>query len=87
MSTAVPSNSIVDPVANSIAQVITIANHRARQEGVDVQQSVVSVSQVDDDGIHWRVNYIPKGAALHRGGDIYVDVNTATQSTQVLLGQ
>ena len=86
MSLATPSNTN-DPVANSIARVMTIANQRAKQEGVDVQQSVVTVSQVDDDGAHWRVNYCPKGAALKRGSDIYIDVNAIDQTTNVLLGQ
>ena len=66
---------------------MAIANERASQEGVNVQQSVISLTQEDDDGIHWRVNYCPKGADLKRGSDIYIDVNVATHSTQVLLGQ
>jgi hypothetical protein len=70
-----------------IAQVVTIANTRALQEGVNVQQSVLTVSQVDDEGIHWRVNYCPKGAALQRGSDIYIDVDMANQTTKVLLCQ
>jgi hypothetical protein len=87
MSTTVPDTPTTDAVANSIARVMTIANQRASQEGVNVEQSVISLTQEDEEGIHWRVNYCPKGAALRRGSDIYIDVNTATQSTQVLLGQ
>ena|GEM_PF-6564742 len=80
-------NSITDPVVHSVAHVMTMANERARQEGVDVQQSVVTVSQMDDDGVHWRVNYCPKGAALRRGSDIFINVDMANQATEVLLCQ
>ncbi len=74
-------------MVQSIMHVMTMANARALQEGVNVQKSVVTVSQVDDAGVHWRVNYCPKGAALRRGSDIYIDVDTANQTTAVLLCQ
>jgi len=55
---------------------------------VDVAQSLITITQVVDDGLNWRVNYGPKDYAGRRGGDLMVEVDAGDASAKlVLLGQ
>jgi len=55
---------------------------------VDVAQSLITITQVVDDGLNWRVNYGPKDYVGRRGGDLMVEVDAGDASAKlVLLGQ
>jgi len=78
-----------DDIAVALANVLAAANKRAVEMGVDVADSLLTISQrVKSDGMVWRINYSPKDYINQRGGDLIVDV-TATngQVEQVLYGQ
>ncbi len=78
-----------DPLALLLAQIITKANERARELGVDVLQSLISISQryCASDAV-WRINYGPKDYVGRRGGDLIIDVDPSDLSIkQVLWGQ
>jgi len=77
-----------DDMAVTIARVMAAANRRARELGVDVLQSFVTITQQVDNGIFWRVNYGPRDYMNRRGGDLMVDVNGEDMNIQqVLKGQ
>ena len=77
-----------DDMAVTIARVMAAANRRARELGVDVLQSFVTITQQVDNGIFWRVNYGPRDYMNRRGGDLMVDVNGEDMNIrQVLRGQ
>jgi len=64
-----------DELAVSLACVIASANARARENRVDVHESLITITQTTDNGASWRVNYGPKGYIDRRGGDFVVDVD------------
>ena len=71
-----------------LARVIAAANKRAREFGVDISQSLITITQTFENGPRWRVNYGPKDCIGQRGGDLIVDVDAADATvTQVLHGQ
>ncbi|MBI4770909.1 MAG: hypothetical protein HY784_11005 [Chloroflexi bacterium] len=78
-----------DDLAVSLAHALAMANKRARVAGVDVVQSLITITQrVFDDGQIWRINYGPKNYVGRRGGDLVVDVDATDGSVkQVLRGQ
>lgn len=77
-----------DDVAVTIARVTATANKRARELGVDILQSFITISQKVDNGVFWRVNYGPRDYINQRGGDLMVDVNDEDLNIkQVLKGQ
>jgi len=78
-----------DEIAVSLARVVASANRRAREMGVDVSQSIISISQHSPGGGWlWRVNYGPKQYVGRRGGDLIVEVDPTDASIkQVLWGQ
>ncbi|MBV9468063.1 MAG: hypothetical protein JO316_12770 [Abitibacteriaceae bacterium] len=78
-----------DDIALSLARVIAVANKRARESGVDVLQSFITVTQQPLDGsIVWRVSYGPRDYLSRRGGDLIIDVEPDdTSIKQVLHGQ
>jgi hypothetical protein len=77
-----------DDIAMDVARVMAAANKRARESGVDVGQSLITITQVIDDGAHWRVTYGPKEYIGRRGGDLMIDIDPHDASvTRVLRGQ
>lgn len=77
-----------DDVAVSLARVLAAANKRAREAGVDVRESYITITQEGDDGWLWRVNYGPKAYLGQRGGDVLVEVDGRNfMVTRVLYGQ
>lgn len=72
--------------ALSLARVIAAANARAL--GVDVEQSLISITQrPDQDGV-WRVSYGPCDYIGRRGGDLIIDIEPSGATVQqVLRGQ
>ena len=78
-----------DDIALSLARVMAAANKRARELGVDVPQSLISVTQQSFDGdLIWRVSYGAKDYVGRRGGDVIIDIEARDTSVkQVLRGQ
>jgi len=77
-----------DDMAVMLARVMAAANKRARELGVDVLQSFITITQQVDNGLLWRVNYGPRDYINKRGGDLMVDVNGEDMNIrQVLRGQ
>lgn len=77
-----------DDMAVTLARVIATANKRARELGVDVVQSLITITQQFDNGSNWRVNYGPREYINRRGGDVVIEVNGENMKIkQVLRGQ
>jgi hypothetical protein len=89
MPTPLTADVLQDELALSVARVLAAANKQARDAGVDVGQSLITISQpYPDDFLIWRVNYGPRDYIGLRGGDLIVEVNAANDSIhQVLRGQ
>ncbi|MCE9529170.1 MAG: hypothetical protein K8R36_24245 [Planctomycetales bacterium] len=88
MSTALSAEVLDDDVAMSLARGIAAANRAAKEIGVDLPDSLVTITQVSDEKPHWRINYGPKNYRNRRGGDVIVEVDAEDASIQkVLRGQ
>lgn len=83
------SNDVLqDEIAVSLAQVIAAANKRAIAAGVNVKESIITITQIIGQEILWRINYGTKDYLSQRGGDFIVDVRAHDASVkQVLRGQ
>ena len=94
MSATLPAAVLQDELALSLAHVVATANKRASEAGVDVQASLITITQASTEATdgaaeeaYWRVNYGPRGLD-QRGGDFIVDVRARDASVKrVLLGQ
>lgn len=88
MSAILTTDVLQDDLAVLLARVIATANKRARELGVDVLQSFITITQSFENGSCWRVNYGPKDYIGRRGGDLIVEVDASDVSIkQVLRGQ
>ena len=89
MAATLPTDVLQDDIAVSLARVVASANKRARELGVDVLQSITSITQHSLNGSWlWRVNYGPKEYVGQRGGDLVIEVDPSDASIkQVLWGQ
>ena len=89
MAATLTADVLQDDIAVSVARVIAAANKRARELGIDVAQSIISITQYSlNGGLLWRVNYGPKDYVGRRGGDLVIDVDPNDASIkQVLWGQ
>ncbi len=78
-----------DDIAISLARALAVANRRAYQAGIDVLQSMITITQRSLRGdLLWRINYGPKDYVGRRGGDFIVEVDPSDGSIkQVLWGQ
>ena len=78
-----------DDIAVSLACAITVANKRARELGIDVLQTLITITQCSSNGdVYWRINYGPKDYISRRGGDLIIEVDSSDASIhQVLWGQ
>jgi len=77
-----------DDIAVSLARVMTTANKRARELGVDILQSLITITQHFENGLLWRINYGPKDYIGKRGGDLMIKVGGEDMKIkQVLRGQ
>jgi hypothetical protein len=77
-----------DDIAISLARVMATANKRARELGVDILQSLITITQHFDNGMLWRINYGPKDYIGKRGGDLMIEVGGDDMKIkQVLCGQ
>lgn len=88
MTATLTAEEMADELAVSVAHVVAAANRRARHEGWNVAESLVTITQHFDDGWLWRVNYGPKNPASLRGGDLLVELDAANAEVKrVLRGQ
>ncbi len=89
MAATLTADVLQDEIAVSLARVMAAANRKARECGIDLLNSIISVTQRSfDGGSIWRVNYGPKDYVGRRGGDLIVDVDASNGTIkQVLRGQ
>ncbi len=89
MAAVLAPDVLQDDIAVSLARSIAAANKRARESGVDVLQSIITITQRAFDGdTLWRINYGPKEYIGRRGGDFIVEIDSKDSSIkQVLRGQ
>ena len=86
--TTLSSEVLQDDMAVALARVMATANKRARELGVDILQSLVTITQHFDNGTLWRINYGPKDYVNKRGGDLIIEVGgDDIKIKQVLRGQ
>jgi hypothetical protein len=78
-----------DELAMSLARAMAAANDRARREGVELKQSLVTAAECPSvDEVCWRFSYGPRDYITRRGGDLIIDVGIADgQVRRVLRGQ
>jgi hypothetical protein len=77
-----------DSVAVSLARCIAAANRAAKEAGVDLPDSLVTITEVSEEKPRWRINYGPKNFRNRRGGDFLIEVDAVDASIQkVLRGQ
>jgi hypothetical protein len=82
------SEVLQDDMAVALARVMAAANKRARELGVDIVQSFITITQHFDNGLFWRINYGPKDFIGKRGGDLIIEVGGEdVKIKQVLRGQ
>lgn len=82
------SDVLQDDMAVALARVMAAANKRARELGVDILHSLVTITQHFDEGMLWRINYGPKDYINQRGGDLIIEVGgDDIKIKQVLRGQ
>ena len=88
MSVTLSTDELQDDLAVSLARVVATANKRAQAAGINVLQSIISITQVVGEGSRWRVNYGPKEYVRQRGGDLIIEVDADDATVkQVLRGQ
>jgi hypothetical protein len=85
MSMAITNEVLHDDLAVLLACAVAAANTQAREFGVDVSQSLITISQVFEIGPRWRVNYGSKDFVGRRGGDIIVDVDAIDATVRQVL--
>jgi hypothetical protein len=78
-----------DELAVSLARAVAAANARAKEEGLDLKETLVTVAeQGDQSGMSWRINCGPRNYVGRRGGDLIVEVGWQdAQIKRVLRGQ
>lgn len=88
MGATLSADVLEDDMAVSLARVLASANKRARELNVDLPQSLITITQLIDNGPCWRINYGPKDYVGRRGGDVVIEVDgTDASIKQVLRGQ
>ncbi len=76
MVTTLVAEVLQDDLAISLACAMAVANSKARELGIDVTQSLISITQRTQNGSAvWRINYGPKDYVNRRGGDVLVEVD------------
>ena len=77
MSITLTDEVLQDDLAVVLARAVAAANKHVRALGVDVGQSLITITQDSQNGACWRVNYGPKDYVGRRGGDVIVNVDAA----------
>ena len=89
MNTTLPADVFQDDVVVSLARAMAAANKRARELGIDVLQTLITITQRPLNGsTFWQINYGPKDYIGQRGGDLIIEIDSGDASIhQVLWGQ
>jgi hypothetical protein len=89
MSYTLDRTVLEDELAMSLARAMAAANDRARRDGVDLKQSLVTAAEhAQMDEVCWRFSYGPRDCVRRRGGDVIIDVGIEDgQVRRVLRGQ
>lgn len=89
MAATLTAEVLQDDLAVSLARAMATANRKAREFGIDVAQSLISVTQHTLNGSSvWRINYGPKDYVNRRGGDVLIEVDMHEATIKrVLRGQ
>jgi hypothetical protein len=89
MATTLTADVLQDDLAVSLARAIAAANKKARELGVDVAQSLISIVQQRQNGAPiWQINYGFQDYVNRRGGDVLVEVDMRDATIKrVLHGQ
>lgn len=89
MAATITAEAYKDDIAVTTANILATANKRATEMGVDVAESLLTITQrLQDNIMYWRINYGPKDYINTRGGDLIVDVSAKSGKVeQVLWGQ
>ena len=89
MTASLTADVLQDDLAVSLARMLAAANKKAREAGVDVLQSLITITQHAGNGdLIWRINYGPRDYVGRRGGDLIVEVDSSDASIkQVRRGQ
>ena len=89
MAVTLTAEVLQDELAISLARAITVANKKARELGIDLIQSLISITQHILNGKSvWRINYGAKDYVNRRGGDVLIEVDMHDATIKkVLRGQ
>ncbi|HZL90994.1 MAG TPA: hypothetical protein VFB96_21695 [Pirellulaceae bacterium] len=89
MIATLSNEALNDAVAVTTANIVATANRRARELGVHVERTLMTVTHVaTPEPDTWRVNYVPEDYLERRGGDLIIDVDARSGAViQVLRGQ
>ena len=89
MGITLAAEVLQDDLAVSLARAMAAANKKARELGVDVTQSLISITQHTLNGVSvWRINYGPKDYVNRRGGDVLIEADMHDAAIRkVLRGQ
>ncbi len=88
MSAVLTAEVLQDELAISLARIVAAANKSARDAGVNIAESLVTITQVSNGDLYWRVNYGAKDYINQRGGDVIIDVEASDLSIKrVMRGQ
>jgi len=89
MATILSKETLQDEIAVSVATVLASANRKAKELGIDVKESLITVSQhLAKDVWLWRVHYGARDYVGRRGGDLMIDIDPASADIkQILRGQ
>jgi hypothetical protein len=85
MGATLSADVLDDDMAVSLARVLASANKRARELNIDVPQSLITITQLIDNGPCWRINYGPKNYVGRRGGDLIIEVDATDASVKRVL--
>ncbi|HEX4949031.1 MAG TPA: hypothetical protein VFZ34_20300 [Blastocatellia bacterium] len=80
MAAVLDPDVLQDEVAVSLAHIIAAANKRAREASVNVAESLMTITQISNGDLYWRINYGPKDYINRRGGDVIIEVNATNAS-------
>ncbi len=86
MAAILPTEVLQDDIAVSLARATAAANKRAAELGIDILQSIITITQrTVKDEVFWRIDYGPKDYIGRRGGDVIIEVNQKTADIHQVL--
>lgn len=85
MSAELTAEVLQDELAVSLARIIAAANKSAREAGVNIAESLVTITQINNGDHYWQVNYGLKDYINQRGGDVLVEVDAKGASIKRLV--